>query len=278
MAYRDILVQINEAPTSAARAADAAGLAARCGAQLTGVFLKSEFPPCDFAGEGYTYLTSSDLDRIMTQHAEAVTQRAETARQLFEAAARAAGVASDWQVIDGDTSEDLVACARRFDLTVMPTKAYASLGQHAISAAELALGSGGPVLVLPQATLVAPAMDRVLVAWSGSRESARAVRDAWPLLEQAKEVHLLTVTPHGDGGPDGYLQRHFERHGLKANLIVDRRADLDASAILRGCVSSLQIDLVVMGLYGRPRLQELVLGGVSHDLLAHPPTPLLVSH
>ena len=113
---------------------------------------------------------------------------------------------------------------------------------------------------------------------ASNKASCSAVRDAWPLLEQAKEVHLLTVTPHGDGGPDGYLQRHFERHGLKANLIVDRRADLDASAILRGCVSSLQIDLVVMGLYGRPRLQELVLGGVSHDLLAHPPTPLLVSH
>jgi nucleotide-binding universal stress UspA family protein len=33
-----------------------------------------------------------------------------------------------------------------------------------------------------------------------------------------------------------------------------------------------------MGLFGRPRVQELILGGVSRDLLGAPPIPLLISH
>jgi len=33
-----------------------------------------------------------------------------------------------------------------------------------------------------------------------------------------------------------------------------------------------------MGLYGKPRLQELVLGGVSREMLAAPPAPLFLSH
>jgi nucleotide-binding universal stress UspA family protein len=37
-------------------------------------------------------------------------------------------------------------------------------------------------------------------------------------------------------------------------------------------------DLVVMGLFGRPRLAELILGGVSRNLLDHLKMPLLVSH
>jgi nucleotide-binding universal stress UspA family protein len=33
-----------------------------------------------------------------------------------------------------------------------------------------------------------------------------------------------------------------------------------------------------MGLFGRSRLAELILGGVSNDLLAEPPCPLFLSH
>ncbi|NBU29721.1 MAG: universal stress protein, partial [Caulobacteraceae bacterium] len=73
-------------------------------------------------------------------------------------------------------------------------------------------------------------------------------------------------------------QRLFERHGRKANLILDRSKDGSVADILRNQVKALGADLVVMGLYGRPRLQELVLGGLSRDLLSDPPTAILVSH
>jgi nucleotide-binding universal stress UspA family protein len=36
--------------------------------------------------------------------------------------------------------------------------------------------------------------------------------------------------------------------------------------------------MIVLGLYGHSRLRELVLGGVSRQLLAALPMPLLVSH
>jgi nucleotide-binding universal stress UspA family protein len=37
-------------------------------------------------------------------------------------------------------------------------------------------------------------------------------------------------------------------------------------------------DMVVMGLYGHSQLQEMVLGGVTRELLNDPPMPLLISH
>ena len=33
-----------------------------------------------------------------------------------------------------------------------------------------------------------------------------------------------------------------------------------------------------MGLYGRTRIQELILGGVSREMLAQPTVPLFVHH
>ena len=65
--------------------------------------------------------------------------------------------------------------------------------------------------------------------------------------------------------------------GLKAATITpEGQGDVGSpNAILREAEKA---DLVVMGVYGRPRLQELVLGGVSHDLLSEPPCALLLSH
>ena len=54
------------------------------------------------------------------------------------------------------------------------------------------LRAGRPVLVVPD--IIAPlALRRVIVAWKDTRECRRAVRDALPLLQQAKEVLLLEV-------------------------------------------------------------------------------------
>jgi nucleotide-binding universal stress UspA family protein len=35
---------------------------------------------------------------------------------------------------------------------------------------------------------------------------------------------------------------------------------------------------VVMGLYGRTRMYELVMGGVSREMLSEPEVPLFVHH
>lgn len=274
---RQILVQVDDKPTAASRVALAAMAAKMSAAQLVGVFLKSEFLQNYGAGEAIAYMPPYDIDALLKEHAAAVAQASERAREVFERVAGEAGVASEWRVIGGDTDDALVACARRTDLAVFPPLATASCGRHVISAADLGLASGGPVLVAPDGYVASSLGKRVLVAWKGTRESARALHDAWPLISEG-EVHVLIVAPEGEGGPEGLLQRHFEHHGRQADVIVDRSDDASAADIIRRQARILGVDLVVMGLYGRPRLSELVLGGVSRDMLRDPPAPLLLSH
>ena len=278
MTYRDILVQVNEKPTSRPRAVAAAKLARRSGGMATGVFLRSEFLNDVMATEVLAYMSPTDIDALLKSHNKAVDDAAEAAREIFETAAAEAGVASSWLTIGGDDDRTLVACARRFDLLVLPPTVTVSMARWKYGAGSLAMAAGGPVLVVGDAGCAPDFGRRVLVAWNGSRESARALRDAWPLLMAAEQVDVVVVSPKGDGGPDGLLQRHLERHGCKANLILDRSQDDAASEVLRRQALDLGSDLLVMGLFGRPRLAEVVLGGVSREMLDAPPIPLLLSH
>lgn len=278
MTYRDILVQIDPTPAAAARAITAAGLAARFQAQLTGVFLSSAFLRNYMAAESLLSMSPTEVDRLLKDHADANLKASEDSRMLFERAAGEAAVTSDWQVIDGDGDAALIAHARRVDLTVLPPIASAVLGTHRISAANLGMASGGPLLVVGEHGGSPHVGKRILVAWKGTRESARALRDAMPLLMAADEVHVLVVSPRDLGGPDGALQRHLERHGVAAKLIMDASDDITAATVVRRHVAALKADMVVMGLYGRSRVQEMVLGGMSQDLLSDPPVPLFLSH
>ncbi|MDP1632759.1 MAG: universal stress protein [Caulobacter sp.] len=278
MSYRDILVQVDDRAATAGRAAAAAALAGRSGAHLSGVFLRAGFMRNAMASEALANLPPDTLDQLINDHDAGVAKASESARAMFELAAGEAGVVSDFREISGDSDVDLIAHARRSDLTIMPANITASLGMNRISAADVGMASGTPVLVAPAGDFGPAIGKRVLIAWKGSRESARALQDAWPLVTAADEVHVLVIAPEGEGGPEGLLQRHLEHHGCKPNIIIDRSEDASAGDILRRQVEALNVDLLIMGLYGRPRLQEFILGGVSRALLDHPPCALLVSH
>lgn len=277
MTYRDVLVHIDEQPGARFRTTMAAELARRFKADLTGVFLESGLLDNYASAELFAYMPPAEIDRLVKEHAEAVLRASESARLAFEATAADSALTSEWLTIPGERSEPMIRLARHFDLTIFPPSATPAYGLHRINAAALALASGGPVLV-PRENLTGSVGRRILVAWKGTRESARALRDAWPLIAAAEDVRVLKVSRDGADGPEHLLQRHFERHGRPIELIVDRSDDLEASDVIRRHVTALDADLLVMGVYGRPRLQEYILGGVSEEILRDPPTSLLLAH
>lgn len=278
MTYRDILVLMDHEAPGVARAQLAADLAARWNSHLTGVFLTSDFVLQYGAAESLTGLSASAIDQILSDHSNAVAEAGKLAQSNFEAAAKGAGAAFSWLSVGGDHQGELEACARRTDLVIVPSRMTVPMGQRHLAASDIALSCGGPVLITPKEGYAPPLGKRVLIAWNGSREAARALRDAWPHIEAAEEVNVLVVTPDGEVGRESTLQRLLERHGAKARLIVERSQDECAAEVIERQMAELDIDLLVMGLYGHHRMREWVLGGVSRQLLADVPTPLFVSH
>lgn len=280
MVYRDIQMVADDSPAGAARAAIAADLAAHWDGRLTGLFLKTCFPPDLLTAEGLGYMTSETVETMLDGQARAIDEAAARAQALFEEAARIAGVSTAWSQLEVLGGADLIARARCADLMVLPPIAGICVGGPQVTATSIAMASGGPALVTPEALGVVRVGQNILIAWNGSREAARALRDAGPFLARATEIHVLTIT-RGDSSQaagDEALRRRLEPYYAKTEFSRDPGHDGTDGEILRRQVKTLGADLVVMGLFGHTRLREWALGGVSSDLLAAPPAALLVSH
>ena len=118
----------------------------------------------------------------------------------------------------------------------------------------------------------------VLVAWKDSRESARAVRAALPLMVDAEKVILLQVDPP-DGSDAQVIDKatHLARHGINADAHHTVSAGVPIGEVLLSSVADHDADCLVMGAYGHTRLREWVLGGATRSVLESMTVPTLLS-
>jgi nucleotide-binding universal stress UspA family protein len=143
-------------------------------------------------------------------------------------------------------------------------------------------GSGRHIFLVPNRKPAKAMFNRILVAWNGTRESARALAEAMPYLHKAQEATVVVVDdePPAEGraalGKDAV--DHLKRHGINATLHRARLRDGDVGATLIAETRRLKADLIVMGGYGHSRLREWLLGGVTYTLLHKAPVPLLLAH
>lgn len=275
MAVRDILVVIGGEPASTRRARQVIDLAGRLGASVTGAFLRPMFPLTDY-GAGGAWMSQGLLQEAIEAHAMVVDRTEARAQKAFLGAAELQHLAADWIVLD--TVQQLIERARLSDLVVVPPGPLPEGGEVTISAGQLGLACGGPLLVVPDHLGEMSIGRRVLVCWNGSRESARAWRDAWPFILAADNVAVAAVRPRPDFDDDAALRFRLSRGDREVDVLSEPAPDELAPDVLRRKVRGWGSDLLVMGLYGRPRISEVVFGGVSQEFLADPPCPLLISH
>jgi nucleotide-binding universal stress UspA family protein len=277
VSYRNIVVQVDEKAPSEARIAAAADIASRFGATLTGMFLRSENIPAFIVGDAFSAVMTVEafIEERDQKSAVAISE----ARAIFEKAIGRSAPDAGWIEVNGDEDASVLAAVRRFDLAIFPHLATSSFETHAISASTIAMGSGAPLLMLPDRGFPTPFGKKILVAWKESRESARALRDAWPFLSTASEVHFLTVSEDAPDTFDQLQLRNLSAHGCtNVFMHVDRNSDLSIANIIQRHAGRVGADLVVQGLYGHSRMRELFLGGVSREMIDSFDLPLLVSH
>jgi nucleotide-binding universal stress UspA family protein len=282
MHFKDILVHLDDSPSSAARIEIALALAVEHGARLVGLRIDpvTIMPP---------WLADQIPDEILDRQTAAQRLAGVTAEKSFAEMVRQAGVTGEWRhQWEREIIPLLTRRAHCADLVIV--------GQRDPSGEEgcdepklpdqLILGAGRPVLVIPYAGQFLPPGRRILVAWDGSRLASRAVHDALPLLARAKHVVVLAVnsTPGRsfswaeEGTACAEICRHLARHGIHAEPQQIDADDISVGAMLLSRAAEQGVDLIVSGAYGHARWRELVLGSVTRHLLRHAIVPTLMSH
>lgn len=172
------------------------------------------------------------------------------------------------------------------DLVIVTQARPNSMGERSLRrlTEELLLHSARPVLVLPYTCTDVRRFGTVMLAWNDSRECACAAADAMPFLQRADRVHVVSWDKTGDTPLDAErrmrilaLGRWLQRHGVTAELHHEPDAASVGEAMLSRA-ADLQADLIVMGGYGHPRMQERVFGGATRTLLDSMTVPVLMSH
>lgn len=142
---------------------------------------------------------------------------------------------------------------------------------------EIVLSLRSPVLAVPRGVPMVAFDGPVLVAWDGGHESANALRAGLPLFAQASAVHLLTVREKDGSFPAADAACYLSRHGIHAEVHEKDRNGSIAFTIEEGA-REVGAGLIVMGLFGHSRLRELLMGGVSREMLDRSQIPLLLAH
>jgi len=298
MAIKDLLVCLDSSEASESRLRLASDLARKHGAHLIAAYLLCSHEPrsgrvygpgaigIGIAGSAVADISEgrangSNPDR--GQDAPPNVRLAETVERRFRETLQLHGIEGDWNIFAPDELSELIAMAGAADFVI--------IGQHnpeiPVSAEfrpeKIVVAGGRPLLVLPFAGTFASIAKRVLIAWDGTREAARATHDALPLIAGAEAVTVISVASGESDLEQRHsslirIVRHLERHGLAATAADDVQSGIRVSDVLLSRASDLGADLIVAGAYHHARFREAVLGGVSRELLDHMTVPVLMSH
>jgi len=275
MGLKDLLVIIDGDSADRSPLALAAWLASRFEAHLVGLHPSSTARASLYSANFGTEL----FDDAMRQTFAALEQRATDARTDLDAAARRNDIQAEWRVGRGFPAPETVLNGRCADLVILGQRWSDYDGLRYPDPADVVLDVGCPVLIAPRAGQFERIERHALIAWNGSREAARAVRDALPLLKLARKVTVLAVNSAGGGEePGADIALHLARHGITVDVDQSTAPDVNAADVLLSRASDLGSDLIVMGAYGHTRMRETVLGGVTRSILAEMTVPVLMSH
>jgi nucleotide-binding universal stress UspA family protein len=281
MSYKDLLVVLDSEAPARGRLDLAAVLAERFTAHLVGLYPL----PVPQRPRELGYYDPALLDPFFDELRQRARDAAEKVREQFEHVAGLRGISAEWRLVPEGAEADPALHARYADLTILgqldPDRGETEMFR--LRPEQVTLASGRPILVVPYAGHFETVGRRVLIGWNATREAARAVHDAMPLLVAAETVIVLTIDPRE--GPRGHgelpgadISLHLARHDVKAEIERTVSADLPVGEVMLSRAADLAADLLVMGAYGHSRMRELLLGGATRTLLDSMTVPVLMSH
>jgi nucleotide-binding universal stress UspA family protein len=274
---KDIVVNLSVTKGGGPAGDYAVSVASMLSAHLAGVaFVYDPIVPVSATG----YIPAEVIERQQADN----EADAKSAIDRFAQATGRAGLSAEPLTITASLAgagQQFGRIARRLDLAVVG-QAEPEIGAIENIIAETTLfESGRPMIMVPYIQKGPLKLNKVMVCWDGSRQAARAIGDAMPLLAKAGRVEIVIIA--NDPGKQDEIEgidmgQHLARHGLKVEVQRIPGGDVDVADALLSHAADSGADFLVMGGYGHSRLREFVLGGVTRTIFHSMTVPTLMAH
>jgi nucleotide-binding universal stress UspA family protein len=279
MAYKTILLSLNDVPRAEAMIDAAAAIATAHGAHVIGCYVipaVTIYPEVGYAAPPAVY----------EAHQQYFKTNMAAVKQRFETRMKQDGLLYEWREMNSvysDIAPSLIEIGASADLILMSQIAENSEAEIETGLVErVVVESGRPVLIIPQAgSYKAP--KSVVVGYNGTREAARAAFDAVPLLRGAKDVRVVWVDPYKQRQsagelPGAEMATVLARQGVKVVAEGLETNGLNAGDALLRLANDRDAELLVMGAYAHSRLRQYIFGGATQHVMEHARIPVLMSH
>lgn len=288
MSLRTILVPISAADAGRPALETACLLAHKFGAHVEALHVRTDprgLVP--YTGEG---MDGSMIEEIMDVTEREGRERQAKAREMYREFCLSRGIKETdrptatpepticWRDEIGREDEVVAVRGRVFDLIVVGRPLRDQPLPSPVTLEAAMLDSGRPIIVAPPHTPTACGAS-VAIAWEGTREAARAIADAVPLLQKAESVTIMAGRALADENPkpEDYLEK-LGWHGVNARIHRFEGGVADLGVAYLREAAKLGADLLVKGAYSQSRIRQLIFGGRTSHILGHAEIPVFFAH
>ena len=247
------------------------------------LFMRDPLNTIPYVGEG---MSAASVQQFIEAAQDNVRQCKQRARTTFDNWCELEKINIGDKIENGHTSANFEVVTGQFPNAIGP---YARIADISVFARandtddndwgpliQTALfESGHPTLLVPP-VVPATIANRIVIAWNGSTEAARAVAMTMPLLQQAEAVFIVTVNE--DGYDPSELAATLGMNGITATPVSTNADEKSVSEELISKAQKVHADMIIIGAYSHNRLSEMVFGGVTRDLKDGSDIPILMIH
>ena len=226
---------------------------------------------------------------IIESASMSANQQGEDLRQRFEAicarqamtvqkrATNPENPSADFLTRQGARDEMIATYGRLADLILVPQPLSISPPPSSFEAALR--DTGRPVLMVPRKKILVSAGKTLAIGWNASKEAAQAVAAVMGNLQRADKVYVLEsekrmANPLNAEEVCAYLKCH----GISAEPVVFSTKKQSAGEALLAKTAELSCDRLIVGGYSRPKLRNMIMGGVTGHLMANADIPVIFVH
>ncbi len=279
MTYKTIVAVLSAADDAGKVTDHALALARKTGGHVIGIHAEAPVVVTLIAPMEYP-----DPNAVLDLQERAQRQSREV-EQAFRSRCERDDISYEWRLFTGTAgyaSAGIIDSARGADIVLAGQFDPDIDGPSREDIEDLLYESGRPVYLVANAPAGPEAIERVLLAWNGSREAARAAFDALPFLTAAKEVEIFTIDP-----PENSMQSRdfcgaelaatFARHGIKTTVASGSSDGHSVAEAINRRATEIDAGLIVMGAYSHSRLRQRLFGGVTSAMMRGARVPTLMS-